>query len=408
MNDIACAAVDIIDQPPTWLLRLFSTLDGLGIEKPRLTGNTANAILFGGSRGPMIEPWLHHLAVEGLGDLPEDIRHGVPVMPFRGDYPFISQSNRGLTLTYAGEADRIAFRACILPGSDPIPGFQKMMRLFYPGMAPETGVTQAMPRPPAARTHDHRIPPGEAVDAVRHWHQRTDRAPLWVEQPRLRSLAPGEQPADIWRQDDTCFKSWLVREAMAFLRDGFVADETLDAILGAQVTAQKHTHQGWKTWQHAVNATLQLATDQHPSGLRRALRLGMLLHDIGKVSEAALLSLGCHAGHGAKIWQRLGLQGISESDGRVIGYIIQNHDVFGLVDRAIHDPAMTARLDFDRMADRIAATPFAGWTESIDILADVNDADIGSLPSLRYLRPLTPLLKQIFASHETLRGLSHA
>lgn len=406
----------LIEQAPLWLAKLFDRAQSLGISNPKFTGNTVNSIMFGGKYGPMVEPWYHHLFPEN-GEKQDDLGEEMVLSNFKDTYPRIIKDNDQFILIFHSASERASFEKGIIP--DAYTGNLREVFTFFSGVTLDQGANE---RKKVARTyedfaeesnnkiavkHSHAIPDSNIVREIRDWHTKQLPGFSWVEQPQFSKLHEKVNYEDLWIADDQVFYSLLVKEAKLFMLTGKCINKNLERILLSQNTSQKGTHQGWETWQHAINSTLQLKTNDYDPNHRKGLRMGMLLHDIGKVNEAALWALGCHATYGAKTWLRLGLENLSAADQKIITYVIQNHDVFGLTDRAISEDQLPVKLNFSRMANNIEESPFGSWRKSIDVIADINDADIGSLPSLSFFKSLTPLLKRVFSDPNIIRGFAN-
>lgn len=231
------------------------------------------------------------------------------------------------------------------------------------------------------------------IARIRDWHQHNPARMEWV-------LAPDIKPCQTrldhpFRADDVTFRGWLADQAdkvYSLTHDDL--DEQLKRILAGQGTDQKGTHQGWKTWQHALTATMLLETDSFAPQFRKSMRMAMLLHDIGKTTDKTVWTAGCHAAYGAKIWPRTGVE-TERHEAALITFLIAHHDLLGELDKTIKDPSYPAGLSVMDAAYRVKKNPIGDDHKALDMICAINDADIGSLSSLRYYRGLTPLLSNL-------------
>ncbi|TKT93313.1 HD domain-containing protein [Dyadobacter frigoris] len=226
------------------------------------------------------------------------------------------------------------------------------------------------------------------INTILEWHKNNPAQMEWIPAPSFGSN-PSSNP---WIDKDLPFRYWLLQQAeYAYQGNDIEIDLNIQKIIDLQLTEQKGTHQGWKTWQHSLNSTIRLETDHLPEQFRKPIRMAMLMHDIGKTNTRTVWTAGCHAAYGAKIWQKAKLN-VTNQEETLISFIIKNHDILGSLDKTIKNPNLSSGISIEEVVLRIKDNPIGNSTLALKIIHSINDADIGSLSTLRYLLKLTPLL----------------
>jgi len=233
---------------------------------------------------------------------------------------------------------------------------------------------------------------------------------LWQSLPQspLRVLWPSPAPlpeGDPWLAEDRLFRVWLVNQARSRNPIGG-RDQYLENALRVQTgVAQKSTHQGWGLHLHALHALLELETDHLPD-YRRPLRLAMLWHDIGKLWNVN--TPGTHPLIGAKKWcelQGARFPGLSDDEESLISHFIRCHDLFGRLGRVLWDESYHGGMSPDAVR-RALYSPFVPEPTMVKIAKVMWLADIGSIPLLRWLRPLADPLEALVTQkhpHDAMR-----
>jgi hypothetical protein len=225
------------------------------------------------------------------------------------------------------------------------------------------------------------------VAAIRRWHETVEPSIEAVPLPARAPLPEG----DPWTADDDSFREWLLDQTST-ADPRTPRDEDLHRLFEVQRGDQKPTHLGWETYQHAIMAMLTLDTHGFDVADRRALRVAVLMHDIGKVHN--VWTPGAHALIGAKVWQRYRPAWITDEEADVVTFLIRTHDMLGLMDRGIwHDEYRGAMSPAD-IRDELARLdrPF---DEALRLMSAMYVADIASVAALRWLLSLTPLLEGV-------------
>jgi hypothetical protein len=229
---------------------------------------------------------------------------------------------------------------------------------------------------------------GRVVDLIRDWHlsnaPRISAVPIPVRVP----LPDG----DPWSADDAGFREWLIDQTLTRERRTS-ADPDLTRMLECQrIGEQKPTHQGWEIKQHGIYAALTVETDGLPGAHRRALRVAMLLHDIGKLHN--VWTPGSHPLIGAKIWSKFRPDWMTDAEARLVTRLIRGHDMLGLMDRGIMAAHFRGALGPSDIRAELDAMGLP-LGEALALHSAVYRADIGSVAALRWLLPLTPLLEDL-------------
>jgi hypothetical protein len=203
---------------------------------------------------------------------------------------------------------------------------------------------------------------------------------------------PWPEPApfpdgDPWLAEDRTFRSWVVNQVRSRSPVGGRDSYLEHAFLVQAGGKQKPTHQGWSLHQHALHALLELDTDRFPEH-RRAMRLAMLWHDVGKLWNVQ--TPGAHQRIGSRMWLDLQgdpLPGVRGEEERLVSCLIAHHDVFGRLERALWDDTFRGGVSPDEIRQGLGTVPVA-LSEMVGIARAMWLADVGSVPLLRWLRPL--------------------
>jgi hypothetical protein len=223
------------------------------------------------------------------------------------------------------------------------------------------------------------------VDRIRKWHERTTPAIEPLPVPARASLPDG----DPWSVPDEEFREWMLDQALLRV-PRTRPDPDLHAILAPQRGEQKPTHQGWETAHHAVMAALALDTAYLDPRDRRAVRIAMLLHDVGKIYN--VWTPGSHPLIGAKQWRQFGPSWLSTAEAELITFLIANHDALGLMDRGVMSAEFRGAVTPLQLRTTLVASG-RSLHEALRLNSAVYQADIGAVAALRWLLPLTPLLE---------------
>lgn len=118
----------------------------------------------------------------------------------------------------------------------------------------------------------------------------------------------------------------------------------------------------------------------------------MLYHDIGKLHN--VWTPGSHPLIGARVWIKHRPPFITDTEASLITELIRNHDALGLMDRGLRNSAFRGGMTPAEIRAEIRGLG-RGFEEGLRLLSSVYQADIGSVPALRWLMPLTPLLEDV-------------
>ncbi|WP_199614036.1 HD domain-containing protein [Paenibacillus alkalitolerans] len=231
-------------------------------------------------------------------------------------------------------------------------------------------------------------------DEIMEWHKSNPKTPQVVPIPR-KSKLPTSNP---WDAPDEQFREWLIDQTLSST-PATEKDQYLHMVLDYQKQwDQKPTHQGWKVYQHSIMSTLMLNTQNVRETDRKLLRLSTLWHDVGKCKN--IWTPGAHAAAGAKIWIKYKPNWISDIEAKTVSFLIQTHDFLGLMDRGLKNnayrggmPPSSVREYYKRFSDNL--------NYAIRLNVNVYNADIGSVSTLRWLLPLTPLLEKMILINES-------
>lgn len=225
------------------------------------------------------------------------------------------------------------------------------------------------------------------AEKVRDWHRQARAEITAVPIPPRSSLPVG----DPWTSSDEGFREWIIDQAFTkYPRTQ--RDQFLHASLEIQYGEQKPTHQGWETYQHALMSMLVLETDHLPPEFRRALRVTMLFHDIGKACN--IWTPGCHAMIGARQWRKFGPDWLTDDEKNLISLLIRTHDLLGLMDRGLVHPNYRGSVAPEDIREELSKFDI-DINLAVELMTVVYKADVGSVAALRWLLPLTPILKAL-------------
>lgn len=233
------------------------------------------------------------------------------------------------------------------------------------------------------------------VRKVYEWHLNTSPSHEWVELPDINFTLKLQDEKDYWYASDSVFRGWLLKQLQKFLSNKPI-NAQLQSIFEAQICSGKGSHQGWSTHLHAVYSTALLDTSALKEEFKAPLRFAMLLHDIGKCNPRAMRAVGAHGALGSKLWKSLKAEFIASEYDELISMSIKHHDLFGLIDRGLKYPNLIGTLSVDKAREVLTKFP-CDYMEALNIITAINDADIASVPSLRYHLSLTPHLYNVFA-----------
>jgi hypothetical protein len=218
--------------------------------------------------------------------------------------------------------------------------------------------------------------------------QSLDQTPVPVPWPAPATL-PEESP---WLAKDKHFRAWVVNQTRSRRPVGG-GDEYLASALRTQSgVEQKPTHQGWDLHLHVLHSLLELETDHIPE-YRLVMRVAMLWHDVGKLWNVN--TPGAHARIGAKKWkelQRSRLSDVGDREEAIITHFITGHDFFGRVERGLWDESYGGAMTPSAVR-RALDSPLIPLETMIRIAKAMWLADVGSIPLLRWLRPLAEPLE---------------
>ncbi|WP_405059956.1 HD domain-containing protein [Kribbella sp. NBC_01505] len=231
--------------------------------------------------------------------------------------------------------------------------------------------------------------------ALDRWHQVAHRRPETVPAVPLSALPAG----DPWQADDDGFRSWLIDHEVT--RSGRPDDFLATAMAAQRSHAQKPTHQGWEVARHGFTACLMLDTAAVAPADRRALRVATLLHDIGKVKN--VWTPGAHGKIGAALWQRHRPAWLTDREAELVSWLIAHHDLPGLMDRGIRNDDYRGGLCPRDVRDMVS-TLDRPFEEAVTLAVTIYSADISAVPTLRWLRPLTPILRGLIEAGHGSEG----
>ncbi|MFI5808941.1 hypothetical protein [Streptomyces sp. NPDC051561] len=421
----------VLTAPPSWLRDVLTLATGID-EDARVVGSAAAAALLTGEFGPAVPPAGGLIAVQqdhvvhvqqalhqaglaqwqAVGDGP-----GAPDAPAvpgtREDFALILQW-LSIGLDHAGAARVTEHRPGALDDAHvgrlrPVPGATHravntathLWHALYPALgsggmlrtSEEIGhELQAIA--PQSRTRPLSFPPAAdtAVAAVLAWHQATPHHLHEVPLVQATELPDG----DPWHAPDGQWRAWLQSVASPDTPDS--SDPAIHAMLHAQTSEQKPTHQGWLTYQHALTAALLMDTSACPPADRRALRVAVLLHDVAKAHNHTVI--GVHGAVGSTLWPQHCPLHLTDTEVPLVSWLIRTHDYLGIVDRTVKDPQVRGGMSLERVERDLSALG-RPWEEALVLHRALYDADIGSVPALRHFLPLTPLLLDVVRAAHT-------
>lgn len=223
---------------------------------------------------------------------------------------------------------------------------------------------------------------------------------------------------------DDEFREWFLNQIRSRSPLGGADDyvkNVFDIAQSGRNQEQKETHMAFPLHKHLQEVLFQLATDELVQSLaekgiflaqikiiRRAMRVAMLWHDMGKLHN--IYTPGSHEAIGAKMWQLQTPTWISEEEGQLIDWMIRTHDLSGRLLRGItekKDCKLTDQ-DFDVSAEpsyKGALDPQAVRAELLKSGFDLPVAtaihlaiwkgDVASVSSLRWLLPIIEKVEQL-------------
>jgi hypothetical protein len=206
---------------------------------------------------------------------------------------------------------------------------------------------------------------------------------------------PAQLPIrDPWFAKDAQFRIWVVNQVRSRTPIGG-RDPYLKNALNLQTGGhQKVTHQGWSLHLHAFHALLEIETDHLPE-FRRCMRVAMLWHDVGKLWNVH--TPGAHNAIGASKWASM--QGksnppLTPEEEQMISLFIRWHDLYGRLERGLWDEEYKGGISPSEVRKALTTdlVPF----RTMAIIAKATwRADVGSVPLLRWLKPLADPLEHL-------------
>ncbi|MDO8649170.1 MAG: hypothetical protein Q7R81_05305 [Candidatus Peregrinibacteria bacterium] len=191
---------------------------------------------------------------------------------------------------------------------------------------------------------------------------------------------------------------------------------------------QKLTHQGVPLQRHMIWSAICLETEptcaklqaeenineQHICDVRSGMRVGMLVHDIGKLlDDSSIETPGVHQELGAKVWLKICPQWMHNRASAVTQWCIKYHDLPGRLARGLIEkeentddvgavPSYKGAYDPSACREALATLSELPKAAHMIFCRDVWRADVGSVPSLRYLLPAADSLIAVIQSKPSL------
>jgi hypothetical protein len=162
----------------------------------------------------------------------------------------------------------------------------------------------------------------------------------------------------------------------------------------ATTRVQSAMHQGWALERHLVHAASQLDTRDVSNAERIAMRFAMLFHDTGKWFAKARAR---HPRISVNLFTRFRPAWFPPSQITLTQWLIRTHDVFGALGQWLTAPltgAYDGGLDADAARRRLRESGLS-MPRALMLHRRVWEADVGSIASLRWLRPMAELLEQL-------------
>jgi len=213
---------------------------------------------------------------------------------------------------------------------------------------------------------------------------------------------PGPSPpphGDPWKAADQSFRAWVANQTRSRRPVGGRDTYLHHALSCQRGVPQKPSHQGWALDLHVLHALFVVETDHVPD-YRRALRLAVLWHDVGKRENVQ--TPGAHPMRGAKLWRQTQLHrlpGLTEQEDALVSCLIANHDVLGRLARGLWDEGYRGALSPAAIRRRLATGPLP-LRQMAALAKEIWRADVGSIPACRWLLPLANELEQLILAEE--------
>lgn len=279
-----------------------------------------------------------------------------------------------------------------LDGGGPIlTTWTALKRPRHPGRAP-TG-------PRSALTTDQRLL-AEQIVALHHPDRFRVEAPSRADEGIAGTFEHLAAHAD-----DATFAAWVTEQRRHAPLGG--RDPFLHSVLDQPHVDQSPMHQGWSLARHLAQTMIELRTDALLA-FRLELRTAMLFHDTGKVASS-----NGHAQVSSALLNRFVPAWFPADHLALTKWLVRHHDLFGKVARGLtekdasglanehHDVAAPA--SYPRAIDLHTAHARLGESGlslelSIALLKQTWLADLGSIATLRWLRPSAELIERLLLS----------
>lgn len=231
--------------------------------------------------------------------------------------------------------------------------------------------------------------------------------------------------------EDGPWQNWILNQAFHHRPIGG-ADPYLARVLSLEMFLnlrhqkggrQSPMHQGAPLKQHLANTMLALATDplmekykgqmaqDTLKDLRAGMRMAMLFHDTGKILDVD--TAGRHAAISARLWEKhYPKEWFPRDQVGTVAWMVHYHDIYGRFTRALIEKKWHPRYDFNvhpnqptsypggldvqAVRTRVAQSGLP-YELAIDIITEVNKADVGSVPPLRPMLSVMPTARRLIA-----------